>query len=188
MSDSPHTPDVASKTNDRAWVAKVRDPKQRALATFIPAVCDMFGLTPADLGNPAGSRLETSPEEYALTVMRGLCLGAVADLGRRLGIRWNDLHGRECLTVNPIGRSGEVRETWESEHGRTEVIDLRDRSRSLLQKWHSRFLAFADLPHGSRSPLAHFIAVTYGQICEDAARSLLPKATPARGRKSQDAA
>lgn len=104
-----------------AWVAKVADPRQRALAEAVPEVTEaLFGVDPLSLF----ARIPAADGDVRKGVANGfreLAIGAVALLGRDLGLAWSDLHARA------------------GESGRTEVQYLYPAHRWSLVLFASRF-------------------------------------------------
>lgn len=61
-----------------------------ALVAAIPDLCEMMGVPPGMLTKRAAG---VGPREVATLALRKLALGAIAHLGRRLGLRWAALYG-----------------------------------------------------------------------------------------------
>lgn len=159
----------AAEAKARAeWVNAIADPAQRALARALPDVCAIFGVHPNDLvGRPAAQ----TPAAVARGHQRPLALGAVACLGRALGITWNGMHARnpatladtasaspsEALRIKNMMRPGNM--------GSTEVHELKDAHRASLANAAAQFAACAGLdgtpPQGELGELAR---VRYHQI------------------------
>lgn len=150
------------------WVNAVSDPAQRALARALPDLCAIFGVHPSDLiGRPRGD----SPAEVARGSVRQLALGAVATLGRAIGITWNGMHARNpAATVDPKRASESERVRIKNmmrpgNMGSTEVRELRDAHRASLANSAAQFAACAGLdgsaPQGELGELAK---VRYQQI------------------------
>ena len=59
-----------------------------AFATGITQVCDMFGVAPGDL---IGRNVAEGDRALAASALRKLTLGAVASLGRDLGLSWHSM-------------------------------------------------------------------------------------------------
>ena len=59
-----------------------------AFATGIAQVCDMFGVAPGDL---IGRNVAEGDRALAASALRKLTLGAVASLGRDLGLSWHSM-------------------------------------------------------------------------------------------------
>ena len=59
-----------------------------AFATGIAQVCDMFGVAPGDL---IGRNVAEGDRALAASTLRKLTLGAVASLGRDLGLSWHSM-------------------------------------------------------------------------------------------------
>lgn len=84
------------------WVALIKDPKQRTLASAAAEVCAIFGIPPDVL---RADRKDQSPRSRNENSFRGVALGAVIDVGIAIGLGWNEMH------THP-------------DTGRSEVIDL----------------------------------------------------------------
>lgn len=135
-----------SAAKDRAWVDQIIDPRQRALAHAIPAICDIFGMSPDDL---IGRTSAISPAEMVINSNRKACTGAIIYLGLELGIRWNALHGRPAA----VGQSGE-----------TEIRDLIDAHRQSLASFRLQFCALTGLPVSDENPVAGMPMGEIGQL------------------------
>lgn len=81
------------------WVAKIDDPAQKALARAIPDICAIFGVNPEHLVVRVPAR---APAGMVVNSHTKVCLGAVAFLGRELGIKWDAMHGRTDNGVTQI--------------------------------------------------------------------------------------
>ena len=130
------------------WVDKIADPAQQALARALPDLCAIFGVIPdALIGRPASK----DASEVARGSVRQLALGAVATLGRELGLTWNAMHARnpaaeidasnasadEKLRLHNALRPGNM--------GSTEVHELRAAHRASLTNAASQFAALTGL-------------------------------------------
>lgn len=73
------------------WVAKIDDPAQEALARAIPDICAIFGVDPEHLVVRIPGK---QPGDMVINSHTKVCLGAVAFMGRELGIKWDAMHGR----------------------------------------------------------------------------------------------
>lgn len=103
------------------WVAKVVDPRQRALAEAVPEVTEaLFGVDPESLFARIPAK-DGDERKGVANGFRELAIGAVALLGRDLGLAWSDLHARA------------------GESGRTEVQYLYPAHRWSLVLFASRF-------------------------------------------------
>ena len=96
-----------------------------AFATGITQVCDMFGVAPGDL---IGRNVAEGDRALAASALRKLTLGAVASLGRDLGLSWHSMlladmpkpiHGAHKTTLasfsaQPVSRTTSSRVTTTS--------------------------------------------------------------------------
>ena len=89
---------TTTATRDK-WVAKIDDPAQKALARAIPDICAIFGVNPEHLVVRVPAR---APAGMVVNSHTKVCLGAVAFLGRELGIKWDAMHGRTDNGVTQI--------------------------------------------------------------------------------------
>lgn len=104
-----------------AWVAKVADPRQRALAELAPEVtANMFGVDPGTMFARVPAK-DGDVRKGVANSLRELAIGALALLGRDLGLTWSDLHARA------------------GESGRTEVQYLYPAHRWSLCQFAERF-------------------------------------------------
>ena len=142
----------------RAWVATVKDPRQRALAAAIPEICGVFGLSPADLGVRTPSK-----SDHLLVVIGGgrkYAIGMAAYIGRVIGLYWNDMHGRK---------------QGDAQAGHTEIRDLAPLHRHSLNQFCDQFAVLAGLPVDGHPPgepvgeIGRFIRDRYVQIHRDIA-------------------
>ena len=138
---------IAADERD-AWVSKISDPAQRILARALPDLCAIFGVHPADLvGRPASK----DASELARGSVRQLALGAVATLGRALGLTWNALHARnpaadiDASTASPEEKARLHNALRPGNMGCTEVRELRDAHRASLTNAAAQFAALTGL-------------------------------------------
>lgn len=125
----------AATVKEPAWARKIDDPKQRALARRIPAICDLFGVDASMLGERSASG-----GDPALVVQGGFrkfAVGAIVFLGRELGLRWNDMHGRDQGNQQP---------------GSTQLEPLKGIHRHTLNQFHEQFAVFVGLPPDNETP------------------------------------
>lgn len=80
-----------------AWVARIKNPRQRILADAVAKICALFGIPPDVLKHDRSDQSPISRNENSL---RGIALGACIDTGLAMGCSWNELH-----THPEIGRS-----------------------------------------------------------------------------------
>ena len=105
-----------------AWVAHIKDHKQRVLADATASICAIFGI-PCDVLR--ADRKDQSPKSRNENSLRGMALGAVIDTGLTMGLGWNELH-----THHEIGRS--------------EVLDLPPHAATIRGAW-GRWIATANI-------------------------------------------
>lgn len=105
-----------------AWVAHIKDHKQRVLADATASICAIFGI-PCDVLR--ADRKDQSPKSRNENSLRGMALGAVIDTGLTMGLGWNELH------THP-------------EIGRSEVLDLPPHAATIRGAW-GRWLATANI-------------------------------------------
>lgn len=163
----------ASEAKQRAkWVSAIKDPAQRALARALPDLCAIFGVVPSELiGRPAAE----TPAGIARGSVRQLALGAVATLGRAIGITWNGMHARNpaaTIDAKKASESEKVRlknALRPGNMGSTEVRELRGAHRASLANSAAQFSALIGLdgstPQGEIGELAR---VRYQQILREA--------------------
>jgi hypothetical protein len=108
------------------WVAKIDDPAQKALARAIPDICAIFGVNPEHLVVRVPAR---APAGMVVNSHTKVCLGAVAFLGRELGIKWDAMHGR-------------------TDNGVTQIRELVEAHRMSLTQFSRQFAALI----GQRTP------------------------------------
>jgi hypothetical protein len=85
-----------------AWVARIKNPRQRILADAVAKICALFGIPPDVLRH---DRSDQSPLSRNENSIRGIALGACIDVGLAMGCSWNELHTHAAI-------------------GRSEVLDL----------------------------------------------------------------
>lgn len=85
-----------------AWVARIKNPRQRILADAVAKLCALFGIPPDVLKHDRSDQSPLSRNENSL---RGIALGACIDTGLAMGCSWNELHTHAAI-------------------GRSEVLDL----------------------------------------------------------------
>jgi len=85
-----------------AWVARIKNPRQRILADTVAKICALFGIPPDVLRHDRSDQSPLSRNENSL---RGIALGACIDTGLAMGCSWNELHTHAAI-------------------GRSEVLDL----------------------------------------------------------------
>ena len=68
-------------------------PRLAAFLAAIPEVCGVFGIASEDL---LGRRPANSYREAASLALRKHCLGAIAALGRALGMPWSAMYGNDA--------------------------------------------------------------------------------------------
>ena len=85
-----------------AWVARIKNPRQRILADAVAKLCALFGIPPDVLRHDRSDQSPLSRNENSL---RGIALGACIDTGLAMGCSWNELHTHAAI-------------------GRSEVLDL----------------------------------------------------------------
>ena len=85
-----------------AWVARIKNPRQRILADTVAKICALFGIPPDVLRH---DRSDQSPLSRNENSIRGIALGACIDTGLAMGCSWNELHTHAAI-------------------GRSEVLDL----------------------------------------------------------------
>ena len=105
-----------------AWVAHIKDHKQRVLADATASICAIFGI-PCDVLR--ADRKDQSPKSRNENSLRGMALGAVIDTGLAMGLGWNELH------THP-------------EIGRSEVLDLPPHAATIRGAW-GRWIATANI-------------------------------------------
>jgi hypothetical protein len=105
-----------------AWVAHIKDHKQRVLADATASICAIFGI-PCDVLR--ADRKDQSPKSRNENSLRGMALGAVIDTGLTMGLGWNELH------THP-------------EIGRSEVLDLPPHAATIRGAW-GRWIATANI-------------------------------------------
>ena len=113
---------TASTWPREAWVAHIKDHKQRVLADATASICAIFGI-PCDVLR--ADRKDQSPKSRNENSLRGMALGAVIDTGLTMGLGWNELH------THP-------------EIGRSEVLDLPPHAATIRGAW-GRWLATANI-------------------------------------------
>ena len=105
-----------------AWVAHIKDHKQRVLADATASICAIFGI-PCDVLR--ADRSDQSPKSRNENSLRGMALDAVIDTGLAMGLGWNELH------THP-------------EIGRSEVLDLPPHAATIRGAW-GRWIATANI-------------------------------------------
>lgn len=182
-SQSNTTPSAATKRTRRTraqveadkraeWVAAIADPAQRALARALPDLCAIFGVVPSELiGRPAAE----TPAGIARGSVRQLALGAVATLGRAIGITWNGMHARNPaaqVDAKKVSESEKVRlknALRPGNMGSTEVRELKDAHRASLANSAAQFAACAGLDGSpAQGELGELAKVRYHQILRTA--------------------
>ena len=108
------------------WVAKIDDPAQEALARAIPDICAIFGVDPEHLVVRIPGK---QPGDMVINSHSKVCLGAVAFMGRELGIKWDAMHGR-------------------TDNGVTQIRELVEAHRMSLTQFSRQFAALI----GQRTP------------------------------------
>lgn len=142
---------VPSARSDAARIRAIRDPKQRAVARQIGAICDLFSaefaaLPPAE--RLAGRTRSTGPADRLRVATRVFAIGAVISLGKELGLPAAALHGKA--------------------DGRTEIIELRGLYHNTCIHAGASFEAL--LRDGGA--IGSTIAERYAQILRDARREV----------------
>ncbi len=94
--------ECATLTPRDAWVARIKNPRQRILADTVAKICALFGIPPDVLRHDRSDQSPLSRNENSL---RGIALGACIDVGLAMGCSWNELHTHAAI-------------------GRSEVLDL----------------------------------------------------------------
>jgi hypothetical protein len=154
------------------WVSKIADPAQRILARALPDLCAIFGVLPTALvGRPPSK----DPSEVARGSVRQLALGAVATLGRALGLTWNAMHARNPAAEIDAGKaSAEEKARLHNalrpgNLGCTEVRELRDAHRASLTNAAAQFAALTGLDGSEvQGEIGNLARVRYHQILAEA--------------------
>lgn len=93
---TPTTRGIGARGGRLGRPVEVDASRQAVLEAFIPAICEVFGVAPEALVGrvPAGDALS-----LVTGSLRKLALGAVAMLGRDLGLPWSGIHGEAAPEV-----------------------------------------------------------------------------------------